>query len=105
MFKLNFKLGCCWAVLELVYMASICPRNLPVYIQYQLQGPRKKAKIKVQVKAIEEGFLRTYSSDLNQGFKKGFKNLFSTMSFLFKNYSLVKIMYQLIRCYKTRYFL
>ena len=27
------------------------------------------------------------------------------MSFVFKNYSLVKIIYPLIRCYKTRFFL
>ena len=27
------------------------------------------------------------------------------MSFLFKNYSLVKVIYLLIRCYKTRFFL
>ena len=33
------------------------------------------------------------------------KNLTSTMSFLFKNYSLVKVIYLLIRCYETRFFL
>ena len=27
------------------------------------------------------------------------------MSFLFKNYSLVEVIYLLIRCYKTRFFL
>ena len=32
-------------------------------------------------------------------------NLLSTMSFLFKNYSLVKIIYLFIRCYKTWFFL
>ena len=33
------------------------------------------------------------------------KNLLSTTSFLFKNYSLVKVIYLLIRCCKTRFFL
>ena len=32
------------------------------------------------------------------------KWLLSTMSFLFKNYSIVKVIYLLIRCYKTRFF-
>ena len=33
------------------------------------------------------------------------KNLLSTMSFLFKHYSLVKVIYLLIKCYKARFFL
>ena len=33
------------------------------------------------------------------------KNLLSTMSFLLKNSSLVKVIYLLIRCYKARFFL
>ena len=33
------------------------------------------------------------------------KNLLSTMPFLFKNYSLVEVIYLLTRCYKTRFFL
>ena len=34
-----------------------------------------------------------------------YQNLISTMSFLFKNYSLEKVIYLLIRSYKTRFFL
>ena len=33
------------------------------------------------------------------------KNSLSTLSFLFKNYSLVKVIHLLIRCFKTRFFL
>ena len=34
-----------------------------------------------------------------------YKKCTSTMSFIVKNYSLVKVIYLLIRCYKTRFFL
>ena len=37
MFELNFKLGYYWSVLELAYMASICPSNFPIYnISYKI---------------------------------------------------------------------
>ena len=45
-----------------------------------------------------------YIKWLNEWFTD-MKNLISTMLFFFKNYSLVKVTYLLIRCYKTRFFL